>query len=693
MKEAKTVILDGNEAAASVAYRLAEVVAIYPITPSSPMAEWCDQWKSEGKKNIWGAVPIVEELQSEGGASGSLHGALQAGAFATTFTASQGLLLMIPNMFKIAGELTAAVMHVTARTIATHALSIFGDHSDVMACRQTGWAMLCSNSVQEAADLALVAHIATLESRLPFLHFFDGFRTSHEVNKIIPISDEDISALLDDKFVVAHRERALSSDRPILRGTAQNPDVFFQAREACNPYYTACPTIVQDVMDRFAKQTGRSYNLFDYVGAADAERVIILMGSGAGAAEEAIENLVAQGEKIGMLKVRLFRPFSAEAFLGALPKTTKKIAVLDRTKEPGAVGEPLYKDVVTVFSEAFAEGRSPFETMPRIIGGRYGLSSKEFTPAMVKAVFDEIAQPKMKNHFTIGIHDDVTHTSLAYDPDFSTESPRTVRALFYGLGSDGTVGANKNSIKIIGANTPNYAQGYFVYDSKKSGALTTSHLRFGPDPIRSTYLITKANFVACHQFSFLERMDVVSAAAPGAVFLLNSPYSADEIWQHVPRKTQQQIIKKQLKFYVIDGYKVAQDAGMGNRINTIMQTCFFAISGVLPREEAIEQIKKYIQKTYGKRGDAVVQQNFEAVDAALAQLHQVTVPATVTANFEILPAIPAGGSRIRSRRARHDRRRSWRRSAGKRSSRRWHLPHRDRPVGEAKHFAHHSCLG
>jgi pyruvate-ferredoxin/flavodoxin oxidoreductase len=642
MKEATTVILDGNEAAASVAYRLAEVVAIYPITPSSPMAEWCDQWKSEGKKNIWGAIPIVEELQSEGGASGSLHGALQAGAFATTFTASQGLLLMIPNMYKIAGELTAAVMHVTARTLATHALSIFGDHSDVMACRQTGWAMLCSNSVQEAADLALISHIATLESRVPFLHFFDGFRTSHEVNKIIPIGDEDIRALLDDKFVVAHRERALSSDRPILRGTAQNPDVFFQAREACNPYYIACPSIVQDVMDRFATQTGRSYKLFDYVGAPDAERVIIMMGSGVGAAEEAIENLIAQGEKIGILKVRLFRPFSSEAFLAALPATVRKIAVLDRTKEPGSVGEPLYQDIVTVFSEAFAEGRTQFAAMPRIFGGRYGLSSKEFTPAMVKAIFDELAQPQMKNHFTMGIQDDVTHTSIAYDPDFSTENPRTVRALFYGLGSDGTVGANKNSIKIIGANTPNYAQGYFVYDSKKSGALTTSHLRFGPEPIRSTYLITKANFVACHQFSFLERMDVVSAAAPGAVFLLNSPYSAEEIWQHVPRKTQQQIITKKLQFYVIDGYNVARDAGMGNRINTIMQTCFFAISGVLPRDEAIEQIKKYIQKTYGKRGDAVVQQNFAAVDAALAHLHKVEVPATVTANFEILPAIPAG---------------------------------------------------
>ena len=642
MKEATTVILDGNEAAASVAYRLAEVVAIYPITPSSPMAEWCDQWKSEGRKNIWGALPIVEELQSEGGASGSLHGALQAGAFATTFTCSQGLLLMIPNMYKIAGELTAAVMHVTARALATHALSIFGDHSDVMACRQTGFAMLCSDSVQEAADLALVSHIATLESRVPFLHFFDGFRTSHEVNKIIPISDEDIRALLDDKFVVAHRERALSSDRPILRGTAQNPDVFFQAREACNPFYIACPTIVQDVMDRFAQQTGRSYKLFDYVGAPDAERVVILMGSGVGAAEEAIGALIAQGEKIGILKVRLFRPFSTEAFLSALPATVRKIAVLDRTKEPGAVGEPLYQDIVTAFSEAFTEGRTQFAAMPRIVGGRYGLSSKEFTPAMVKGIFEELTQAQPKNHFTIGIHDDVTHTSIAYDPDFSTESPRTVRALFYGLGSDGTVGANKNSIKIIGANTPNYAQGYFVYDSKKSGALTTSHLRFGPEPIRSTYLITKANFVACHQFSFLERMDIVAAAAPGAVFLLNSPYSAEEIWQHVPRKTQQEIITKQLKFYVIDGYKVARDAGMGNRINTIMQTCFFAISGVLPRDEAIEQIKKYIQKTYGKRGDAVVQQNFAAVDAALAHLHQVAVPATVTANFEILPAIPAG---------------------------------------------------
>jgi len=641
MSNPETVILDANEAVASVAYRLSEVIAIYPITPSSPMGEWSDQWKEEGKPNIWGSVPFVAELQSEGGAAGALHGALQAGALSTTFTASQGLLLMIPNMYKIAGELTANVMHVTARALATHALSIFGDHSDVMGCRSTGYAMLCSNSVQEAADLALVAHIATLESRIPFMHFFDGFRTSHEVNKIIPISDADIRALLEDKYVIAHRQRALSPDRPILRGTAQNPDVFFQAREACNPFYLATPTIVQDAMDRFAKQTGRKYHLFDYVGALDAERVIIIMGSGAGAAEEAICRLALAGEKIGVLKVRLFRPFDASAFLAALPKTVRTIAVLDRTKEPGSLGEPLYQDVVTAVAEAFAEGTSHFNQQPRIVGGRYGLSSKEFTPAMVKGIFDELKKPNPKNHFTIGIDDDITHTSLAYDPDFSTEDPRTIRALFYGLGSDGTVGANKNSIKIIGSQTDNYAQGYFVYDSKKSGSITTSHLRFGPDPITSTYLITKANFVACHQFSFLERMDVLVAAAPNAVFLLNTPYGPDEIWAHLPRKTQATILEKKLQFYVIDGYTVARTAGMGNRINTIMQTCFFAISGVLPRDEAIEHIKKAIKKTYGKRGDSVVQQNFAAVDAAIAHLHKVEVPATVSATFDILPAIPA----------------------------------------------------
>jgi pyruvate-ferredoxin/flavodoxin oxidoreductase len=637
MSERKMVILDGNEAAASVAYRLSEVVAIYPITPSSPMAEWADQWRAEGKKNIWGALPIVEELQSEGGAAGALHGALQAGAFGTTFTASQGLLLMIPNMFKIAGELTPATMHVTARTIATHALSIFGDHSDVMACRSTGWAMLCSNSVQEAADLALVAQIATLESRIPFIHFFDGFRTSHEVAKIEPIADETIRALLDDKYIIAYREQALSPDRPRLRGSAQNPDVFFQAREACSPYYVAVPGIVQSVMNRLAAQTGRMYHLFDYVGAADAERVIVMMGSGAEAAEEAVDALNRQGEKVGLVKVRLYRPFDAKGLLAALPATVKSIAVLDRCKEPGATGEPLYQDVMTVLAEHAAS--LPFAAMPTVVGGRYGLSSKEFTPAMVKGILDELAKATPKNHFTIGIDDDVTHTSLRYDPTFSTEDPQTVRALFYGLGSDGTVGANKNSIKIIGSETPNFAQGYFVYDSKKSGSMTTSHLRFGPKPIHSTYLITQASFVACHNFSFLEKMNVLEAAMPGAVFLLNAPYGAAEIWEKLPRTMQRELIEKKIEFYVIDGYTVAREAGMGSRINTIMQTCFFAISGVLPREEAIAQIKKAIKKTYGKRGEAVVEKNYAAVDAALAHLEKVTVPGSVSAEFDLIPSI------------------------------------------------------
>ncbi|MFP5235441.1 MAG: pyruvate:ferredoxin (flavodoxin) oxidoreductase [Acidobacteriota bacterium] len=636
MSEQNMVIMDGNEAAASVAYRLSEVVAIYPITPSSPMAEWADQWRSEGKKNIWGAMPIVEELQSEGGAAGALHGALQAGAFATTFTASQGLLLMIPNMFKIAGELTPATMHVTARTLATHALSIFGDHSDVMACRATGWAMLASNSVQECADMALVAQIATLESRIPFMHFFDGFRTSHEIGKIVPISDETIRALLDDKYIIQFRQNALSPDRPVLRGSAQNPDVFFQAREACSPFYKAVPGIVQSVMDRFAAQTGRAYHLFDYYGAPDAERVIIVMGSGAEAAEEAVDALNRNGEKLGVLKVRLYRPFDASAFLKALPKTVKSIAVLDRCKEPGAAGEPLYQDIVTVLAENAAT--LPFAT-PKVIGGRYGLSSKEFTPAMVKGVFDELAKPSPKNHFTIGIDDDVSFTSLDYDPEFSTEDPRIVRALFYGLGSDGTVGANKNSIKIIGTETPNYAQGYFVYDSKKSGSMTTSHLRFGPTPIRSTYLISKASFVACHNFSFLEKINVLEPAIPGAVFLLNSPYPAAEVWNHLPRTAQDEIIRKKIEFYVIDGYAVAREAGMGTRINTIMQTCFFAISGVLPREEAIAQIKKAIKKTYGKRGEAVVQKNYAAVDAALAHLEKVAIPVQPSSEFDITGVI------------------------------------------------------
>jgi len=634
--EKPTVILDGNEAAASVAYRLSEVVAIYPITPSSPMAEWADQWLSEGKKNIWGGTPLVAELQSEGGAAGALHGALQAGAFGTTFTASQGLLLMIPNMFKIAGELTCATMHVTARTLATHALSIFGDHSDVMACRSTGWAMLASNSVQEVADMALVAQLATLDAEVPFVHFFDGFRTSHEVSKIEPIADETIRALIKEESLIRFRMKALNPNRPVLRGTAQNPDVFFQAREACNPYYTAVPGIVQDTMDRLAKLVGRSYHLFDYYGAPDAERIIILMGSGADAAEEAVDALIARGEKIGMVKVRLYRPFDASAFIAALPATVKSIAVLDRTKEPGSVGEPLYQDVVTVLSEFAAS--LPF-AKPVIVGGRYGLSSKEFTPAMVKGIYDELAKAEPKNHFTIGIDDDVSHLSLSYDPHWSTEDPKTVRALFYGLGSDGTVGANKNSIKIIGSETPNYAQGYFVYDSKKSGSMTTSHLRFGPKPIRSSYLITKASFVACHNFSFLEKINVLEAAIPGAVFLLNSTHPAAEVWDKLPRTIQKEILAKKIQFYVIDGYTVARAAGMGTRINTIMQTCFFAISGVLPRDEAIYQIKKAIQKTYGKRGEAVVQKNYAAVDAALAHLEKVEIPATDSSDFDMISSI------------------------------------------------------
>ena len=637
MSEQKMVILDGNEAAASVAYRLSEVIAIYPITPSSPMAEWADQWRSEGRKNIWGALPIVEELQSEGGAAGALHGALQAGAFATTFTASQGLLLMIPNMFKIAGELTPATMHVTARTLATHALSIFGDHSDVMACRSTGWAMLASNSVQEVADLALVAQIATLESRIPFIHLFDGFRTSHEVGKILPIADETIRGLLDDKYIIQFRQNALSPDRPILRGSAQNPDVFFQAREACSPYHAAVPGIVQSVMNRFAALTGRAYHLFDYVGAADAERVIVMMGSGAEAAEEAVDALNRQGEKVGLLKVRLYRPFDSRAFIAALPATVKAISVLDRCKEPGSAGEPMYQDIVTVLAENAAT--LPFAAMPKVVGGRYGLSSKEFTPAMVKGIYDELTKSAPKNHFTIGIDDDVSHSSLTYDPAFSTEDPKTVRALFYGLGSDGTVGANKNSIKIIGNETDNFAQGYFVYDSKKSGSMTTSHLRFGPNPIHSTYLITRASFIACHNFSFIEKMNVLEAAMPGSVFLLNSPYPATEVWNTLPKTMQQEMIAKKIEFYVIDGYAVARKAGMGTRINTIMQTCFFAISGVLPREEAIAQIKKAIYKTYGKRGEAVVQKNYAAVDHALAHLEKVEIPAATSADFDLIPAI------------------------------------------------------
>ena len=633
--------IDGNEATASVAYATSEVIAIYPITPSSPMGELADQWTVEGRPNIWGAVPKVMEMQSEGGAAGALHGAVQAGALGTTFTSSQGLLLMIPNMYKMAGELTPAVLHVAARTVATHALSIFGDHSDVMATRATGFALLASNTVQEAMDLGLIAHAAAMESRVPFLHFFDGFRTSHEISKVEQIEEADIRTLMDYESVRVHRERALSPDHPFIRGTAQNPDVFFQAREAANPFYVACPTIVQDVMERFAKIVGRTYNLFDYVGAPDAERVIVMMGSGAEAAQEAVEHLVEKGERVGLIKVRLYRPFSVEHMVAALPSTVKTIVALDRTKEPGSVGEPLYLDVVTALHEAASAPEPKFAAIPTVVGGRYGLSSKEFTPAMVKGILDEMSNAKPRNHFTIGIVDDVSHTSLSYDAEFSTEDPGAVRAIFYGLGSDGTVSANKNSIKIIGEETENYAQGYFVYDSKKSGSVTVSHLRFGKKPIHSTYLINKANFVACHQFGFLERFDVLGSAEQGSTFLLNSPYGPEDVWEHLPRTIQQHIVNKKLKFYVIDGVKVAREAGMGGRINTVMQTCFFALSGVLPREEAIQQIKHSIEKTYGKRGEIIVQKNFAAVDQALDNLHEVQVIQEVASAFDIQPPIPA----------------------------------------------------
>lgn len=648
------ITLDANEAAAYIAHQVSEVIAIYPITPSSTMGEWADQWSAEGKKNLWGTVPLVVEMQSEAGAAGAVHGALQTGSLTTTFTASQGLMLMLPNMYKIAGELTSTVFHVSARSLAAHGLSIFGDHQDVMAARPTGFALLCSNSVQQVMDLSLIAHAATLKARVPILHFFDGFRTSHEVSKIQQLDEDDIHALIDDELVRAHRARALNPDHPFVRGTAQNPDVYFQSRETVNPFYQAMPRLLQETMDEFAARVGRQYHLFDYFGAPDATRVMVIMGSGAEVAQEAVEYLNAHGEKLGLLQVHLFRPFSVEHFVAALPPTVTQIAVLDRTKEPGAAGEPLYMDVITALAEGWGattedggrktEGERPSSVLgrPSVIGGRYGLSSKEFTPAMVKGVFDELLKPAPKNHFTVGINDDVTHTSLDYDPDFSTEDPSTVRCLFYGLGADGTVGANKNSIKIIGEDTDNYAQGYFVYDSKKSGTITTSHLRFGPKPIHSSYLIRSANFVACHQFSFLERTDMLSAAEPGAVFLLNSPYGPDEVWDHLPRSVQQQIIDKHLKFFVIDAYEVARQTGMGGRINTVMQTCFFAISGVLPREEAIAAIKHAIEKTYGKRGEAVVKKNFAAVDASLEHLHTVQVPAQVTSTFDLRRAVPAG---------------------------------------------------
>ncbi|HKV79125.1 MAG TPA: pyruvate:ferredoxin (flavodoxin) oxidoreductase [Candidatus Sulfotelmatobacter sp.] len=632
--------MDGNEAVAHVAYRVNEVIAIYPITPSSPMGEWADEWASQAVPNAWGSVPHVIEMQSEGGAAGAVHGALQTGSLATTFTASQGLLLMIPNMNKIAGELTPAAFHVSARTVATHALSIFGDHSDVMFCRTTGWAMLCSNSVQEAMDLALIAHSASLETRIPFLHFFDGFRTSHEVSKIEMLNEDDMRAMINMDRVVEHRQRALSPDHPVLRGTAQNPDVFFQIRETANRYYDDAPAKVQATMNKFAEVVGRKYQLFDYVGAPDAERVIVVMGSGAEIAHETVDYLAARGEKVGLLKVRLYRPFCVKSFMAALPSTVRQIAVLDRTKESGAIGEPLYLDVIAALNEGLKLGYGKLKAAPAVVGGRYGLSSKEFTPAMVKAVYDNLKKPQPKDHFTIGIKDDVTQTSLDYDATFSTEPDSVIRAMFYGLGADGTVGANKNSIKIIGENTDNYAQGYFVYDSKKSGAMTVSHLRFGPQPIKSSYLVSKANFIACHQWIFLERYDMLSSLVEGGVFLLNSPFGKDEVWDHLPREVQQQVIAKKARFYAIDAYKVARDAGMGSRMNVIMQVCFFAISKVLPGDEAIEAIRKSIRDTYGKKGEEVVRKNMLAVDETLAHLFEVKLPPAVTSKIELPPVFP-----------------------------------------------------
>ncbi|MBI4679134.1 MAG: pyruvate:ferredoxin (flavodoxin) oxidoreductase, partial [Elusimicrobia bacterium] len=590
----KSLTIDGNEAVAEVAYRINEVIAIYPITPSSNMGEFSDEWAAKRRPNVWGTIPEVVEMQSEGGASGAVHGSLQGGALTTTFTSAQGLLLMIPNMFKMAGELTSMCMHVAARVVATHALSIFGDHSDVNACRSTGFGMLASGSVQEAHDMACIGTAASLKARVPMLHFFDGFRTSHEVAKISVLSDDDLRFMIDEKLVREHRARALSPDRPVLRGSAQNPDVFFQARETVNPYYNACPDHAQAAMDRFASRVGRSYHLFDYAGHPEADRVIVLMGSGVETSHETVEWMNSKGHKVGVVKVRLYRPFSVKAFLASLPKAVRHIAVLDRTKEPGAIGEPLYQDVVTALAEARSMGLPAPDC--RVIGGRYGLSSKEFTPSMVKSVFDELSKEKPKNHFTVGIVDDVTNTSLEWDRDLDIEADDVSRSVFFGLGADGTVGANKNSIKIIGEETPQHAQGYFVYDSKKSGAMTISHLRFGPRPIRSIYLIKRAGFVACHHFQFMERLDVLSYAAPGGVFLLNAPYGPDKAWDSLVYEVQEAIIAKKLKFYAIDAASVAEEAGMGRRINTIMQTCFFAISGVLPREEAIARIKGAIQK-------------------------------------------------------------------------------------------------
>ncbi len=641
MSNQPMVTLDGNEAAAYIAHLTNEVIAIYPITPASPMGEWADEWSSLGVKNLWGTVPEVVEMQSEGGAAGAIHGALQGGSLATTFTASQGLLLMIPNMYKIAGELSPTVLHVSARSLAAQALSIFGDHSDVMACRATGYAMLCSASVQEVMDFALISQMATLESRVPFLHFFDGFRTSHEIAKIAQIPREIVRALIDEKLVKAHRERALNPDHPVIRGTSQNPDVYFQGRETVNPYYQRLPALLQQIMDRFAAHTGRQYRLFEYVGAPDAERVILLMGSGIGAAEETVQHLARRGERVGLVKVRLFRPFSPKHLLDVLPETVRKLAVLDRCKEPGSDGEPLYKDVLSALAQAFASGER--DSLPQVVGGRYGLSSKEFTPAMVKGLFDELRKERPKNPFTLGIQDDVSHSSLPWDPSFRPDALQGVTAcVFYGLGSDGTVSANKNSIKIIAEATPNYGQGYFEYDSKKAGAVTISHLRFGPKPIHSTYLIgeNEASFVACHQPTFLKRYDLLDKAKEGGVFLLNSPTPPDRVWDDLPRRMQQQILDKRLSFYTIDAYRIARETGMGRRINTIMQTCFFLISGILPPEAAIAKIKEAVKKTYGRKGQRLLERNYAAIDAAVAGLHPVPIPEQVTSTFDRPPVVP-----------------------------------------------------
>jgi pyruvate-ferredoxin/flavodoxin oxidoreductase len=637
--ERKMVPMDGNAAVAHVAHATNEIIAIYPITPSSPMGEMADAKSAAGKTNIWGTIPSVTEMQSEGGASGAVHGALAAGALTTTFTASQGLLLMIPNMYKIAGELTPTVFHVSARSLACQALSIFGDHSDVMSCRQTGFGMLASANVQEVMDLALIAQQATLASRVPFLHFFDGFRTSHEVQKVEELTMDDIKAMIDDELVAAHKARALSPDRPMISGTAQNPDVYFQGRETVNKYYLAAPEIVQAAMDKFAKIAGRQYKLFDYIGSPDAEKVIIIMCSGADVAHETVEYLMSQGEKVGVVKVRLFRPFSVKDFIGAFPATVKKIAVLDRTKEPGSIGEPLYVDVRTAVGEAMSDGFAPFKDYPLIVGGRYGLGSKEFTPGMVKATFDNLDAEKPKNHFTVGIIDDVCNTSLEVDESFDV-SGGAYTAMFYGLGADGTVGANKNSIKIIGEQTDNYAQGYFVYDSKKAGAVTVSHLRFGQELIRSPYLVSRPDFVACHNPSFLEKYDMLSSIKEGGTFLLTSSHGADEVWDILPVEVQQQIIDKKLKFYVIDAISIAEELGLGARINVIMQTAFFKISGVLDIDKAIAAIKDAIKKTYGRKGEKVVSMNNDAVDAALDKIFEVKVPGEATSKIHMARPVP-----------------------------------------------------